>query len=411
MSGSCSGARAVVHERTVRSALKRADLTGSFVLGKYALAPSMACVHGCAYCDGRAEKYWVDGDFDRDIVVRTNLPGILAGELPKLRERGFVSIGSGITDAYQPVDEVLEVMRACARALAERSVPAVVMTKSALVLRDLDLWAEVNRRSRFLLVVSLTHADDRTRRPFEPGASSVEERLATVRAFKEAGCATGVLAMPLLPGITDTEENLAPLYDRLAAEKVDFIQPGELTLRPGRQKSFFMARLGAVRPDLLLLYERLYAEQRASGAPVRSYARETYARALGHNERVGVPFLPPHRIYRGVLHRYDEVNVLLQHLHELYRAASVDTARLDAGTVRYLTWLCARKLSYNRHPSWTYEDLDLELIAACDGTSTPDIAAIVGNDRLAEFIRAVVIDRAEFDYVRLKLLTGEASDR
>ncbi len=64
----------------------------------------MACQHGCAYCDGRAERYFVEGDFAGDIVVRPNVPDKLSIEIPKLREKGFITVGSGITDAYQPVE-------------------------------------------------------------------------------------------------------------------------------------------------------------------------------------------------------------------------------------------------------------------------------------------------------------------
>ena len=394
----------VVHERLVKTALRRANLTGSFVLGKYGLSPSMACTHGCTYCDGRAERYWVDGEFDRDIVVRPNLPELLARELPRLRERGFISIGSGITDAYQPVEQVRAIMRDCAEVIADAGFPAVVMTKNAAVTRDLDLWRRVNDRSRFLLVVSLTHSDDRTRAQFEPGASRVEERIEALTAFREAGCATGVLAMPLLPGVTDTDDNLGRLYDLLARARVDFVQPGELTLRPGRQKRWFMESLSASYPALSREYERLFAEERASGAPLAAYRAQTSARALAHNRRVGFPFLPPHAIYRGVLHRYDEVNVLISHMIELYRAVGVDVDRLRRAAGRYAEWLVARKSRYNRRPGSRYEDLDAELTAACaaPALSVPDIDSIVQNPRLAALIRSVVIDRATFDYTTLR---------
>ena len=79
--------------------IRRANLSGSFVVGKYSFSPYMACQHGCVYCDGRAERYYVEGDFERDIVVRENLPDLLAREIPRLREKGFVSMGSGISDA------------------------------------------------------------------------------------------------------------------------------------------------------------------------------------------------------------------------------------------------------------------------------------------------------------------------
>lgn len=386
-----------VHPREVSSALRRANLSGTFVVGRYALAPYMACGHGCAYCDGRAERYWVDGDFDRDIVARRNLPDLLADELPRLREPGFVTLGSGITDAYQPVEGSERITRACLEVLAAHDFPVTLMTKSALALRDLDLVRRINERSRFLFIVSLAHADDATRAVYEPGASSVDERLNALRTFAEAGCATGVLAMPLLPGITDEPQTVSLLYDRLADAGVDFIQPGGLTLRPGRQKTFFLDRLRGDRPELLEAYSRLYGEERASGAPRKTYSGEITERCLAENSRVGIPYLVPHRIYAPHLAPYDAANVLLSHMCELYAGRGVETGRLRAASGRYREWLTARKREYNRHRSWDYRELTEEVVApgALEG--------IVANDRLAAFLRRVMVEGVRFDYLRLEL--------
>ena len=142
----------------------------------------MACQHGCLYCDGRAEKYYVEGEFDRDIIIRSNLPEVLERELPKLREKGFVSIGSGVSDAYQPVEEQEKLMQKCAEILVQHPFPVTVLTKSALILRDIDLWTKVHERSGFMLVVSLAFADDELRSTFEPGAGTIEQRLTMLGA-------------------------------------------------------------------------------------------------------------------------------------------------------------------------------------------------------------------------------------
>ena len=388
------------HRRRVKTALRRANLSGSFVVGKYSFSPYMACQHGCVYCDGRAERYYVDGDFQRDIVVRENLPHLLAGEVERLREKGFISIGSGISDAYQPIEKREQIMARCAGILAEQDHPVIIMTKSALALRDLDLWARVNARSRFVFLVSLTHATDDTRRAWEPGASSVADRLDALRRFKDAGCATGVLAMPLLPGITDTEDNMKALYDQAARVGVDFIMPAGLTLRPGRQKDFFMHHLSRHRPDLVARYEDLYREDRPSGIVRASYRNEQYARLVAHNAEVGLPWLLPHRIYRGHLHVYDEVNVLLHHMVELYEACGTSTRPLKAALKRFMGWLETRKTQYNRHRSWLYEDLDIELAALCRAGS---LVEVVENEKLAPFVIDVVLKRSVFNYVRLRL--------
>lgn len=387
--------------RPVRKALRKANLSGSFILGKYSFSPYMACEHGCVYCDGRAERYWVDGEFDRDILYRPNLPELVGAELPKLRERGFVSIGSGISDAYQPLEERLRITRQCAEILAAHDHPVSLMTKSALALRDLDFWAEVNRRSRFLFLVSLTHGTDDTRAVWEPGASTVAARIDALREFKSAGCATGILAMPLLPGITDTDQNLTRLFEIAVETRADFIMAGGLTLRPGRQKEFFLEHLGRHRNDLVPHYAELYGENRTSGAPLSSYLRELNARAFKLNQVRRVPSLVPHGVYAGQLHLYDEVNVLLRHMVELYGARGADTGRLVAALHRYMNWLKSRKREYNRHRSWSYEDLSRELLHEAE---SGHLSGLLGNGKLAAFLEKVMVGGGVLDYTTLRLI-------
>lgn len=387
------------HPRRVRAALRRDNLSGSFVVAKYRFSPYMACGHGCLYCDGRAERYHVEGEFDRDIVVRENLPELLAEELPRLREAGVISIGSGISDAYQPLEARLQLMRRCAEVLALHEFPVTLMTKSALVLRDLDLWKQVNARGGFMLLLSLVHPRDATRAVFEPGASTVEERLTTLRAFRDAGCATGVLAMPLLPWITDTPEATSVLYERVADSGVDWMMPGGLTLRPGRQKQFYLQRLSTYRPDLVGRYAKLYGENRSSGSPESRYARDLIIRLARLNQRHRIPAHVPHRFYRGKLHRYDELQVLLRHLLELY--ADRDTSRLRKALERYGAWLADRKSEYNRRRSLDYAQLDAELLAA---DASGELAEVIGNERLAELLHRVLTENVVYDYLSRRLV-------
>lgn len=250
--------------------LRRADLPDNFTRSLYGLSPYRGCAHGCRYCDGRAERYFVEGDFERDIVVRDRTPELLASELGKLREPGMIAIGSGTTDPYQPVEERARIVGRCAELLADSGIPVTVMTKSNLVLRDLALWRRVNEQSLFVLLVSVTTLREDVRAAFEPGASPVQDRLAAMKAFKDAGCTVGALAMPFLPGLTDDEAGIRALYEELAAVGVDFVMPGGLTLRPGRQKDLFLRTLEEVEPELLGPVLELYREDRPSGRPVRA---------------------------------------------------------------------------------------------------------------------------------------------
>ena len=387
------------HEKTVKTAIRKLNLSESFIAGKYRCSPYMACGHGCAYCDGRAERYYVEGDFSRDIVVRTNLPERLCAEIPRLREKGFVTVGSGITDVYQPVEAERELTRRCASIFTRFNSPVTIMTKSALSLRDLDIWRQVASGPGFMFLVSLMFTDDEERRVFEPGASSVQDRIEALKRFKEAGCHTGILAMPLLPGITDTDNNLEALFRLAGDAAVDFIMPAGLTLRPGRQKSFFFSRIAETHPDLLSMYNELYHEERESGIAVSGYRKQLADRCTGYNTRFELPFLVPHSVYRGRLHIYDEMNVLLHHMLELYQARRVDTRPLKKAIEKYFSWLTPRKAEYNRKRSVSYRWLERELK---DMVGTGGITGLLENERLGAFFREIVLEGKLFDYVTLK---------
>ena len=361
----------------------------------------MACGHGCVYCDGRAERYYVAGDFERDIVVRHNLPDLLRNEISKLREPGIISIGSGVSDAYQPVEQDEGLTRRCAEVLADAGYPVTLMTKSSLIERDAELWGEVNRKGLFLMTMSLTFANDELRAVFEPRASSVESRLATLAAFKDAGCAVGVLAMPFLPYLSDNEENLRQLFGRLADIGVDFVMPGSLTLRPGKQRDFYMDVIRRKHPDLIPRYKELYREDRQSGAPINSYGQAVYDRAQRLLLEYGLPSQVPHRVYAGHLMVYDEIHVLMQHMTELYSNRGIDTRPLRRSAKGYRDWLVEKKQTYNRRRSLQYEDLAEEVREAF---RSGHMASVLNNPKLAEFLGSVVLKRRVFDYVELKLL-------
>ena len=249
----------------VKKLLRRSRMMDTYFLIKYTCAPYRACQHACMYCDGRAEKYYVEGDFEKDIVVRINFAERLAIELPKQKERGIVFLSSGVTDPYQPIEKEQRLMADASEVLSRMDYPVAVMTKSNLALRDIDNWQKVNERGGFMLMVSLTTLDDGVRRIFEPGASSVEERIEMIRRFKEAGCAVGISAMPLLPMISDTEESLTAFYREMGEMGVDFVLSAGLTLRPGVQKDCYMHVIRSHYPHLEKDYEHIYRHKPCLG--------------------------------------------------------------------------------------------------------------------------------------------------
>ena len=389
----------IKHYRTIKKAIKKSDLANPFMAGKYAFSPYMACQHGCIYCDGRAEKYYVEGDFDRDIVIRKNLPDILREELPKLREKGTIAIGSGISDAYQPIEKEEKLMRACAAIIADQGFPVSIMTKSSLILRDIDLWEKINERAGLCITVSLTFLDDELREIFEPGASPVSERLAVLETCKKKGIHTGVTAMPFLPFISDTRENLDRLFSRLYELGVDYILPGGLTLRPGRQKDLFLGVIKSRFPGLLHNYEKLYSENRPSGSPVSAASKDFFRRVMAVLSRYPIPLNIPHSIYKKTLPSYDSVYILLCHLMELYSHRGIDTKPLYAGLKRYSQWLLEEKKVFNRKRSLTGEYLEDKFKTLL---KSGEIFSVFRNEKLAGFISSLVLEDKTFDYVDLK---------
>jgi DNA repair photolyase len=408
---------------TGRKALLRGDLPENFTRSLYRISPYKGCAHGCRYCDGRAEKYYVEGDFERDIEKRVWIPEQLERELPKLRERGMISLGSGVTDAYQHCEKSEKITRRIAGLLCAgwrgeaqaslgldgaetsgarglRRFPAMVMTKSIMAMRDLELWSELNRKAGFVLMVSLTSLDEELHKLMEPGSSGFHARLSMIRAFKNAGCRVGVLAMPFLPGLSDSEDSIQKLYEACSEAGVDFLMPGGLTLRPGRQKELYLSTLKTRRPDLLPLVLEMYGENRQSGAPAARYSRELQARISRVRSAFSLPWLLPHRAYAELLPAHDTLRVLLRDMIELYADKGVDTAELRAAAGRYDAWLISTRRRFRRQRSlpgsWLEESL-------AEALHSGRIGEILGNKRLTAFVMSCFVDGAFFDYLSMKL--------
>lgn len=382
------------HYTTVKTALRKQPLADFFTISKYGFSPYRACEHGCLYCDGRAEKYYVEGVFDHDIVIRKNIPELLDVELQKIREPGFLCIGSGVSDPYQPVEEREGIMRRCAEILLKYDVSVVVMTKSSLVLRDLDIWAELNRKKRFLLMVSLTFSDDQTRNIFEPNASPIHKRIDVLHKFKDAGCFTGMLAMPLLPFISETEDNMMKIAEVAKTARVDFCMPGGLTLRPGVQKETFLECIKKAFPHLLCEYEKIYAENRQSGGASMQWRKSINPLYQKMTKAAGVSIEIPHYVFKGFVPLYEEVFLVLSQMKIAYQNKCIDTRRLQKATKLYVDWVIGEKKGISRSRKRSFNELDQKIIELCENNL---IQNIVENEKLGEFIKKLVVKNAVFD--------------
>ena len=135
------------HYKDLKSISKNRHLPDAYFPSRYSFSPYRGCEHACSYCDGRAEKYYVDGAFDEDIVIRRNIPELLKKQIPKFREMSPIAIGSGVSDVYQPIENEERLMPDILNVLIESNFSASVLTKSALLLRDIELWKELNEKN------------------------------------------------------------------------------------------------------------------------------------------------------------------------------------------------------------------------------------------------------------------------
>lgn len=246
----------------------------------YGLNPYRGCEHGCAYCYARTYHEFLGFsaglDFESKIVVKPDAPRLLEKELTKPSYKpGTISL-SGVTDCYQPVERKLEITRRCLEALARFRNPVVVITKNALVARDLDHLAELARHQAAAVYLSVTTLDPDLARILEPRASSPRARLETIRKLADAGVTAGVSAAPMIPGLNDSE---LPAILAAAADHGASFAAYSLVRLPGAVADVFSGWLYRHQP---LAREKILGRIRAShGGKLNSTTSGTRMRGTG----------------------------------------------------------------------------------------------------------------------------------
>ena len=216
-------------------------------------------------------------DFEREIVVKVNVPELLRAELGRPSwKRELIAFGTN-TDPYQWAEGKYELMPPMIEALLEAETPTSILTKSPLVLRDLDVLLELAEVADVSVNLSVPTLDEKIWRETEPHTPHPRKRLEAVAKFNEAGIPSGVLIAPLMPGINDSPELVDEIVSIAEESGATFVNGIALHLRPG-VKEVFMSWLSAARPDLVPRYDRLYegrayapnAERKRIGALVRA---------------------------------------------------------------------------------------------------------------------------------------------
>ena len=217
----------------------------------YSVNPYRGCQHACAYCYARPTHQYLGfgagTDFETKIVVKTNAAESLRRELSRAKWRGRETlVFSGVTDCYQPLEASYELTRACLEVALEFRQPVAIVTKSALVRRDVELLRRIHDRAGAAVFLSIPFADAAVGRAIEPATPAPETRFGAIRALSEAGVPAGVAIAPVIPGLS--ESGIPSILER-AAEAGATRAFLTLVRLPAEVQPVFLERLHLAFPD------------------------------------------------------------------------------------------------------------------------------------------------------------------
>jgi DNA repair photolyase len=313
-----------IKEIKAKSILRKHKKIDSWFVSRYGMNLYRGCAHNCVYCDGRSERYQVDGVFGEDVVVKTNAIEILRKELMPIGRRvklkpSYVMVGGGVGDGYQPVEEKYQLTRRTLQLLCEYRWPVHVLTKSTLVERDLDLLKRINQQNRAIVSFSFSSTNDETSSVFEPHVPPPSERLKTIAFFKRNDIACGMFLLPVIPFITDAPDIIEEALRKAHDVGVDFVIFGGMTLKEGRQKEHFFSLLREKYPELIPKYKQIYAGENRWGQATEDYYTTISSFFNEISKKYKIARRMPPSLYRDILSENDLVTVMLEQLDYFLR--------------------------------------------------------------------------------------------
>ncbi len=259
----------IFREITARSALNK--LKRKIPYG-WDLNIYRGCRHNCRYCYALYSHRYLDTqDFAGEIFVKTNIVERLEQELSsETWQREVINIG-GVTDSYQPAEEQYQLMPHILKLLIKYKTPAIISTKSTLVLRDYDLIDQLSRLTYINIAASIITLDETIASSLEPGSAPPQQRFNMLREFRKTNASIGLHVMPIVPLLTDSRDNLNRLFAEAQQCGVDYVLPGTLYLR-GQTRTAFLAFLQQAYPELTERYRTLYK----TGGAGKAYKNALY---------------------------------------------------------------------------------------------------------------------------------------
>ena len=215
------------------------------------------CTHGCIYCDSRSKCYQMNHRFE-DVEIKENGIKLLKEALKRKRKKCMIGMGS-MTDPYICEELKLNYTRKALELIKRYGFGATLITKSANIIRDLDIFQDINSKTKCVIQMTLTTYDEKLCKVIEPNVSTTRERFEVLKTLRDAGIPTVVWLIPILPFINDNEENILGILNYCKEAKVyGIICFGMgLTLRDGNRE-YFYNELDKIFPNLKDLYIRKY---------------------------------------------------------------------------------------------------------------------------------------------------------
>src|SRR5512136_556932 len=280
----------MIHEVTARTLLSSAKQLDPWFGIKYTMNLYRGCQHQCIYCDSRSACYQIENF--ADVLVKVNAIDLLKKELPRKRVKGTIGTGS-MSDPYLPLEATRRLTAQALEVIAAQQFPVHVLTKSDLVLRDLETLRVIGQLYA-AISFTITTADDELGKKVEPGAPLVSRRFAAMARLAGADLLTGALLMPVLPFIEDNPENIRAIVQRAKECGASYILASfGMTLRD-RQRAYYYAQLNRLFPGLRQQYERQYGDRYSAAAREARHLEQIFREAC---ERKGIatrmPFYEP----------------------------------------------------------------------------------------------------------------------
>lgn len=245
--------------------------------GKNGMNVYRGCSHGCIYCDSRSACYHFTHEFE-DIEVKKNAPELLEYALRHKRKKCMIGTGS-MCDPYMHIEEEQRITRKCLEVIDKYGFGVSIITKSTRILRDLDLLKSINNKSKAVVQMTLTTADEDLCKKVEPNVVTTKERYEALKVFQKEGIPTVVWLTPILPFINDTEENINQILDYCidAGVKGIICFGMGVTLREG-DREYFYEQLDRKFPGLRNQYIRTYGDAYEVNSPNNRRLMEIFYR-------------------------------------------------------------------------------------------------------------------------------------